>query len=205
MDYNKLAMKESIDKTMSALTAKGYEAFLIESGEAALAKIKELIPPNASVMNGSSKTLEQIGFVDYLKEGSHGWNNLHDAILQETDKEKQALLRKQSVISDYYLGSVHGLVENGEFIIASNSGSQLPHVVFTSQNLIFVVSTKKIVPSLDEAMRRLEEYIIPLEEENMQQKYGTHTHISKLLIFKDEAKGPGRKIIFLLVNEVLGF
>jgi hypothetical protein len=156
-------------------------------------------------MNGSSRTLEQIGYIEYLGSKQHPWDNLKEDILAQKDPTQQALLRKQSVLSDYYLGSVHGLVENGEFIVASNSGSQLPHIVFTSHNLIFVVSTKKIIPTQQDAIQRLEEYIIPLEDENMMQKFGIHTHISKLLIFKDEFKGLGRNITFLLVNEPLGF
>jgi hypothetical protein len=64
-------------------------------------------------MNGASTTLQQIGYVDYLKEGKHGWNNLHDGILAEKDTAKQAELRKHSVVSDYYVGSVHALTDTG--------------------------------------------------------------------------------------------
>src|SRR3990167_7298171 len=145
MDYTALASKEIIDRTVLALTARHVEAVVVKNGAEALEKIKSFIPQGASVMNGASVTLEQIGFVDYLKSGAHGWNNLHEAVLKEEDKEKRDNLRKHAVVSDYYIGSVHALTEDGEFIIASNTGSQLPHVVFTSPNLIFVVSTKKIV------------------------------------------------------------
>jgi L-lactate utilization protein LutC len=177
----------------------------VENGQEALVKIKELIPKGASVMNGASVTLEQIGFVDYLKGDEHGWNNLHEAIIAEKDPAKQALLRKQSVLSDYYLGSVHALAETGEFVIASNSGSQLPHIVFTSSNLIFVVSTKKITPSLPEAMKRLMEHVIPLEDVHMKEKYGVGTAPNKILIYNDENPTVGRKIRMILVNEDLGF
>ncbi|MEK9182459.1 MAG: LUD domain-containing protein, partial [Patescibacteria group bacterium] len=135
MDYKTLATKESTEKTIEALKARGVEALVVGSGADALAKIKELIPEGASVMNGSSVTLEQIGFVEYLKSGEHGWNNLHDGIIAEKDPAKKAELRKLGVLSDYYLGSVHALAETGEFVIASNTGSQLPHIVFTSPNL----------------------------------------------------------------------
>ena len=156
-------------------------------------------------MNGSSVTLEQIGFVDYLKSGTHPWNNLHTGILAEKDPAKQGELRKQAVLSDYYLGSVHALSETGEFIIASNSGSQLPHIVFTSPNIIFVVSTQKIVPSLADGIKRLEEYVVPLEDKHMQELYGVGTAISKMVIFKREKPGSGRTVKMILVEEKLGF
>lgn len=183
----------------------GVEGIYVETGAEALAKIKELIPAGASVMNGASVTLEQIGFVELLKSGQHNWNNLHAQILAETDKAKQGSLRKQATLSDYYLGSIHALTQDGPFIIASNTGSQLPHIVFTSPNLIFVVSTKKIVANLDEAMKRLHEHVIPLEEKHMQDLYGVHTFPSKIVIFNRENPMMGRKVHMILVNEDLGF
>ena len=188
-----------------ALTEKGYEVFNVKTGAEALAKIKEIIPEGASVMNGSSVTLEQIGFVEYLKSGEHKWNNLHKGIFEEKDPAKQSQLRREAVLSDYYLGSVHALAETGEFIVASNSGSQLPHIVFTSPNLIFVVSTKKIVADLPAAMKRLEEHVLPLEDKHMMEKYGVGTKDNKILIVKGESQMTHRKINFILVDEDLGF
>ncbi|OGJ01227.1 hypothetical protein A3I95_01130 [Candidatus Nomurabacteria bacterium RIFCSPLOWO2_02_FULL_44_12] len=204
MEYNKLATKEIVERVAQALKERNVEAIMIESGKDALAKIKELVPKGVSVMNGSSTTLEQIGFVEYLKTGEHGWNNLHASILTEKDPAQQSILRKQAVLSDYYLGSVHALAETGQFVVASNSGSQLPHIVFTSPNIIFVVSTKKIVPSLADTYRRLEEHVIPLEEKHVQEKYGVGTYPSKIVTFNAE-KQSKRKIKIILVNEDLGF
>ena len=205
MKYNKLATQEQIATTVSALKAKGINTINTKNKVETLETIKQLIPQGVSVMNGASVTLEQIGFVDYLKSGKHRWNNLHEAIVLEKDQIKQAVLRKQSVLSDYYLGSVHALVQNGDFIIASNTGSQLPHVVFTSANLIFVLSTKKIVPTLDAAMKRLEEYVVPLENEHMMKKYGVPTAVNKIVIFKNENHMMGRKVTIILIEEDLGF
>lgn len=205
MNYTTLASQESIEKTIANLKEHNVEATVVASKEEALTKIKELIPANASVMNGSSVTLEQIGFVDYLKSGEHPWNNLHANILAEKDPAVQGALRKQAVLSDYYLGSVHALSETGEFLIASNSGSQLPHIVFTSTNIIFVVSTQKIVPTLAEAMKRLEEYVVPLEDKHMQELYGSGTALSKIVIFKQEKPNSGRSVKMILVQEKIGF
>jgi L-lactate utilization protein LutC len=205
MQYEELASQETANKVIESLKSLNVEGLFVENGKAALEKIKELIPKGASVMNGSSTTLEQIGYIDYLKSEQPPWVNFHGQILAEKDPDKAANLRKQSTLSDYYLGSVHALVENGEFILASNTGSQLPHIVFNSPNLIFVVSTKKIVPTLQDAFKRLEEHVIPLEDQNMKSKYGIGTHSNKILIFKGENPMMGRKIRMILVNENLGF
>lgn len=205
VDYDMLSTEEVVKSTMVALKARGIEASVATNGIDALKKIKELIPKDSSVMNGASVTLEQIGFIEYLKGGEHGWSNLHEAIVEEKDPVKQGALRKQALLSDYYLGSVHALAQTGELLIASNSGSQLPHIVFSSPNLIFVVSTKKIVPTLADTYKRLYEHVIPLEDERVMKVYGMHTAPNKIVIFQGENPMIGRKIHVILVSEDLGF
>ena len=205
MNYDILATKESVEKTVASLKERGHLVEYVESRTHALSRIKEIIPSEASVMNGSSRTLEEIGFVEYLKQGQHGWNNLHETILEEKNPAKQALLRKQSVLSDFYLGSAHAVAETGEIVIASNSGSQLSHVAFTSQNIILVVGAQKITPNLDTALARLEEHVYPLEDARMKDVGMGGSYISKILVVNKEQPFMGRKSHIIFVNEKLGF
>lgn len=205
MKCDTLTTNDSVQKTMTALTKLGYLPEFVASGVQALSRIKELIPAKASVMDGSSRTLEEIGFVQYLKDGKHGWNNLHETVLAEKDPVKQSILRKQSVLSDFYLGSAHAIAETGEIVIASNSGSQLPHLVFTSQNIILIVGTQKITPTLDTALTRLSEYVFPLEDARMKEAGMGGSFISKLLILKKEQPFLRRKFHIIFVDEKLGF
>ncbi len=205
MDYTTLATDETLAKVTAALTARNFEPIIVNTKEDALAKVKELIPAGASVMNGASTTLQQIGFIEYLKAGTHGWNNLHAAIAAETDPAKQGALRKQGTLSDYYVGSVHALSEAGELLIASNSGSQLPNIVFNSPNVLFVVSTQKITPTLADAETRLRTHVVPLEDARMKSVNMGGTALNKLFTFFAEPTYTGRKIRVILVKEQLGF
>ncbi len=205
MAYDTLASKDTVTKTIAALEGHNFRAEVVATKEEALARVKELIPAGASVMNGSSRTLEEIGFVEYLKAGEHGWNNLHAGILKEQDPAEQAKLRRESTVSDFYLGSAHAVTEEGELFFASNSGSQLPHLAFSSPNVILVVGTHKIVPTLKDVEGRMHDRIIPLEDENMRQKYGTGTSWNKSLILHNENPHMGRTVRVIFVEEVLGF
>lgn len=205
MDYQTIATDEVISKTAQNLKERGVDTIVVENKEEALETIKKQIPSGASIMNGASITLEQIGFVDYLKSGTHPWSNLHERVLAEKDPAKQAQLRRETTVSDYYLGSIHGLATTGEFIVASNTGSQLPGIVFNSSNVIFVAGAQKIVPTLADALNRLNEYIVPLEDKHMQELYGVNTSVSKILIFNRENPMMGRKVSIILVKEKLGF
>lgn len=205
MDFETLATQETIDKTIASLKENNMDGIVVENGAEALAKIKELVPKGASVMNGASTTLDQIGYIRYLEAGEHGWNNLKAAILAEKDPAKQAELRKYSVVSDYYLGSAHAVIEDGALLFASNTGSQLPHLAFTSQNVILVVSTKKIVKDIGVAWGRIETHIIPQEDVRMMKAYNAHTQHSKTLILHKENPIMGRKVLVIFVKENLGF
>lgn len=205
MTYDTIQTEETLARTVAALKERGVEAIVVENSALALEKVKELIPAGASLNNGSSRTLEQIGFVDYLKAGQHGWNNLHDAILAENDPAKKAELRKQAVLSDYYVGSVHAIAETGEMIVASASGSQLPHLVFTSQHLVLVAGAQKIVPTLDDAFARLKDYVFPLEDARMKSTGAAGSLMAKILIMAHEPSFMGRTVKLILVKEKLGF
>ena len=205
MQYDKLASVAEVEQTMQALAERGFLPESVPARVEALARIKELIPAGASVMNGSSRTLEEIGFIQYLKEGSHGWNNLHAAILAEKDPAQQAALRQQAVLADFYLGSAHAVAATGEVVIASNSGSQLPHLAYTSPNIILVVGAQKITPDLGTAIARVREYVLPLEDQRMKSVGMGGSFISKLLVINREPAFLGRKVHLLLVHEKLGF
>lgn len=205
MNYTTIPSLEIVTKTAAALRKRNFEPIIVSTKEEAFEKVKELIPAGSSVMNGTSATLKEIGFIDYLKANKHGWHNLHEAIVKKIDPVKQRELRRQALLSDYYLGSVHAIAQTGELVIASNSGSQLPHIVFSSPNVIFVASNNKITPNLDAALTRLREHVVPLEDKRMKAEYGMGTFISKLFIFYKEQEYTGRKIKIILVNEPLGF
>ncbi len=204
MKYDNLASKESVEKVIVVVKPRGINPELVNTKEEALQRLKKLIPSGAEVMTGSSRTLEEIGFVNLLKSREHPWKNWKDIILAEKDEAKQMELRRKSVSSEYFLGSVHAIAETGEAVIASNTGSQLPSYAYTSKNVIWVVGTQKIVPTLEDAIKRVREYVFPLEDKRMKGLGFPGSNISKLLIFQKEIN-PGRKIILLLVNEKLGF
>jgi putative cell wall-binding protein len=90
-------------------------------------------------------------------------------------------------------------------VVASNSGSQLPHLVFTSRNIILVVGGQKITADLNSATERLENYVIPLEDVRAMGAYGAHTANNKTLIIRGENPMMKRNVTVILVGEKLGF
>jgi hypothetical protein len=206
MEYAALPTPERIQRTVEAVKARGIHAELVETKEEALAKVQALIPPESVVMTAGSVTLQQIGFEALLISGQHPWRNFKADLLAEKDPVKQTAMRRQGTLAEYYLGSVNALAETGELVFASGTGSQLPAFAYTSRNVIWVVGVQKIAPTLDDALRRVREYVLPLEDER-QKKFGNKTgsYIGRILIFEYEPAFLRRNLTLILVNQVLGF
>jgi hypothetical protein len=206
MDYVALPTPELIHKTIEAVKARGIHAEFVETKEDALARIQEIIPENAVVMTGGSVTLQQIGFEALLISGQHPWRNFKADLLAEKDPAKQTVMRRQGTLAEFYLGSVNALAETGELVFASGTGSQLPAYAYSSRNVIWVSGAQKITPTLAEALRRVREYVLPLEDER-QRNFGNKTgsYIGRILIFEYEPAFLRRNLTLLLVNQVLGY
>ncbi|MCZ7373094.1 MAG: lactate utilization protein [Candidatus Methanoperedens sp.] len=204
MRYDALASKDAVKKVMEAVKPRGINPEFVNTKEDALRRLKELIPSDAEINMGLSITLKEIGFIDLLKSGKHPWKNWKDIILAEKDEEKQMELRRRSVLSEYFLGSVHAIAETGEIVIASGSGSQLPAYIYTSNNVIWIAGIQKIVPTIDDAIKRVREYSLPREDARMKKEGYPGSTIGKLLIFEREID-PDRRLTLILVNEKLGF
>lgn len=204
MSYDQLASKEKVEKTSHALKSRGINVEYTDTKEAAIEKLKALIPNGAELMTAGSVTLEEIGFTALLKSGKHPWNNLKDKILAEKDPSKQSEHRKKSVTANYFIGSVHAVAETGEVLIASASGSQLPSYAFSSDNVIWVVGTQKIVPDIENAFKRVRKYCFSLEDKRMKSIGFSGSVFGKILLFEREIL-PNRKVTLIFVNEKLGF
>ena len=206
MEYGTLPSLEVIRRTLDAVNGRGIQAELVETKEEALARLKALIPAGATVMTGGSVTLTQIGLDNVLISGEHPWRNFKSDLLAEKDPVKQSALRLQGTMAEFFIGSVNAIAESGELIFASGTGSQLPAYAYTSRNVIWVAGAQKIAPTVDDALLRVREYVLPLEDQR-QKKVGNKagSFIGRILIFEREPASMRRNLRLILVNEVLGF
>lgn len=207
LDFTAPASDESVRRVMLALPERGIQAELLQNREAALARLKELIPPGAGISFGSSITLRQMGFEDLLISGNHPWHNLKGEMLAEKDPQRNSELRRRLVLADYFLGSVHAIIEDGRLVIASNTGSQLGPYAFTARNIVWVAGIQKIVPTMEMAMRRVREYCAPkVEQQGIAESGRTgFGRIGKILVFENESPFLKRSVRLLLVKEPLGY
>lgn len=202
-DFSVLASDDVIAVTINALKTNGINAVLAENAEEARKKVFEIIPQNAEVMTMSSITLETIGIDKEINE-SEKYNSVKNKLSKMDRKTQELEMQKMGASPEYAVGSVHAVTEDGKVIIASNTGSQLPAYAYASAHVIWVVGTQKIVANLDEGMKRVYDYVLPLESEHMNKLYGIpKSNVSKILTINKETNP--QRITLILVKEKLGF
>jgi len=200
--YAALASEARLGITAARLTENGMNAQIVETGADAHRLALELIPDDAEVFTATSQTLEEIGLPSAIEDSTR-LRSLR-AVLREMDMATQwDEMRALGARPDVVVGSVHAITEQGEVVVASASGSQLGPYASGAGKVIWVVGSQKIVPSLDEAMRRIREYALPLEDERVQLVYGQGSFIGKELIFYREYLAD--RVHVILVKEKLGF
>ncbi len=201
-DFSLLATDLQIERTIAALEHNNIHTIVAENSPEAKKKLFEIIPDGAEVFTSSSTTLDVMGISDEINKS--GRYQSVRATLELMDRVQQKReMQKMGAVPEYMLGSVHAVTETGSVMIASMTGSQLAGYVSGAANIIWVVGTQKIVPTLEIGQKRLEEYTLPLEDARALKAYGTPSAINKLLIINKETT-PGR-ITMILIKENVGF
>jgi len=198
--YAQPASDEQIARTAQALEAHGFQVFVTANGKEARQKVFELIPAGAEVFTATSRTLDSLNIP---AEVDQRYNSVRVRLAVMNPQTQMREMIKLGAVPDYMIGSVHAVTENGSVIIASNTGSQLAGYAASAAHVVWVVGIQKIVPDLEEAVKRVEEYCLPLEDQRAMQVYNMHSNVSKLLIVHREVM-PGRTTI-IFVKENLGF
>ncbi|MBI4053797.1 MAG: LUD domain-containing protein [Candidatus Doudnabacteria bacterium] len=196
-----LASDKAIKKTALALNRNGIETFVVDSGKEAKKKILELIPHGAEVMNMTSKTLETINAVSAVLESGRYQAVRHKLAVLDKQTQKSEMKKLRSAPA-WAIGSVHAVTFDGQVVAASESGSQFGAYAYGAGRVVWVVGAQKIVKNFNQAIKRVYEYSLPLENQRVGELYGEESAVAKLLVINQEK--PGR-IVMIIVKEKLGF
>ncbi len=89
---------------------------------------------------------------------------MHNLIRAENDDKKRADLRRKSVTADYFISGANAIARTGEIVACDASGSRVGAWPFAAGHLILVVGVNKIVPSLNDALNRVQGVCVPAGE-----------------------------------------
>ena len=199
----------------AALVARGIGFHYAADRAAALAYLQQRIPAGASVMNGGSATLEEIGFLDLLACGRYRW--LRPQIAATTEREERIRRRREATIADWLVGGANAVTAAGEIVNVDGSGNRLAGYAFGAGKVILVAGTNKLVPDLSAAFERIRNTAAVQECRKLDKRTpcalsgrcdndacrGPERQCGKILIIENE-KIAGR-ITLVLLAEPLGF
>jgi len=203
------------DELAAALGARGIGFHYAADRGAALAYLRSRIPPGASVMNGGSATLEEIGFLDMLASGRYQW--LRPGIVATSEREERLRRRREATIAEWLVGGANAVTVSGEIVNVDGSGNRLAGYAFGAENVILVAGTNKLVPDLAAAFERIRNTAAVQECRKLGKETpcartgrcdndacrGPERQCGKILIIENE-KIAGR-ITLVLLAEPLGF
>ncbi len=103
----------------------------------------------------------QSGLLNYLTENNYSVINRD---LAENEEEKKELLLKALSCGTYLTGT-NAISEDGQLVNIDCIGNRVAALIYGPRNVIVVSSINKIMPTLDDAIKRARTYAAPV---NMQ-------------------------------------
>jgi acyl-CoA hydrolase len=200
--FTTLPDEPTLEATIVALEEHGFSVEVVDDLDAAREAVLARIPEGSSVMTNTSVTLAETGIADAINDGGGRWESARNRMLALDFVTQAQQMKAIGGQPDYALGSVHAITRGGTLVIASASGSQLASYAWGAANVILVVGTQKLVPTLEAAHQRIYQHSLPLEDARAQAAYGQHSQVGKLLEIHQEL--PGR-IHLVLIRQPVGF
>ena len=140
--FAKLASDEQITRATRALEANGIQVLIAKNGEEAKRLFFELVPDGSEIFLGASVTLEKLGITAEVDKSGR-FDALRPKMFAMNRATQGREIRKLVGGPDFAAGSVHAVTEDGQVMIASNTGSQLGPYATSAGSVIWVVGAQK--------------------------------------------------------------
>lgn len=211
MDVRTIRNEKLGKKLVAALESRNMEAYYVQTKEETVAKALELIPKGSSISMGGASSVKECGLYDALSNGEY---RFYDRDKVTTPEEKEAIAR-QAFDTDYFLGSVNGMSEDGVFVNIDGNANRVAAYAYGPKNVLLIVGMNKVVKTAEDALSRARNEAAPVNA----QRFGVDTPCSvsgscancrseqciccQILITRFSRVKGRYKII--LVNDELGF
>jgi len=151
-------MEKGVTDLIANLKRRNIEGIYAVSKEEARQRIKQLIFKSSTIGISGSKTLDGLGVVAFLEaSGYEVFNQYKPGI----SREQSLQMRNLGCRADYFLTSCNAVSEEGELVFFSANGQRTSGIA-NAGNVIVVCGLNKIVPNLEQALKRSREHAATL-------------------------------------------
>ena len=190
---------------------RGIEGYYCATKEEALSKAKRFLTPGCSISWGGSKSVEEIGLIDDIRDADY---TIYDRSLAKTEEEKNEIFSK-TVTADYYFMSSNAVTLDGMLVNIDGMGNRVACLCYGPKNVIMIVGMNKVVPDVESAVARVRNFASPPNtiRLGMDTPCAEHGRCANCLaddcicceiVITRKSRVPGR-IKVILVGEELGF
>jgi len=159
--------EKQAERTIEALKKNRFEAVYVPDGKAAVEEVLKRIPEGATVGMGGSITLNQIGLLDELKNRKISF--IYPQVQGKTPEEVHGLMRK-CFSADVFLSGTNAVTEDGKLFNIDAVGNRVGGTFIGPLKTIIVTGVNKIVKDLDEAEKRVREWVAPQNAKRLKRK-----------------------------------
>lgn len=187
---------DAVARLRQELRRRGIDLVYRDDCAAALEYLLSRIPAGATVMNGGSTTLEQIGLLAALAKGPYRW--LRPGIKEIDDSGERTRARRRATTADCFFGGINAITERGEILNADGAGTRVSAYAYGAGKVYMVAGVNKIVPDIAGAFERLRNTAAVQEC----RKLGVDTPCAVSgQCDNDACRGPGRQCGKVLIIE----
>ncbi|MFP5214089.1 MAG: lactate utilization protein [Acidobacteriota bacterium] len=152
-----------LERCRKALEGNGFEAFVARDAlHAREIILGEIVPRvDARIVSwADSMTLARTGVLRDL------WEDPRFTFIKTFDetvsREEVIERRRQALLSDLFFTGTNALTESGQLVNLDMIGNRVAAITFGPKTVVITVGRNKLVPGLDEAMRRIKDYAAPV-------------------------------------------
>lgn len=151
-------MNSKIERIINNFKARNIEALYFNSFVEVKREILKRISTSSLIGIGNSKTLKKMNISKELYERD---NKVFDKTLARSKSESK-LLKKKSLLTDWYLTGTNAISMEGHIVNIDHSGNRVAAMLYGPERVIVVVGKNKITESLEEAIYRAKNVAAPL-------------------------------------------
>ena len=213
MDVREMRNEALGKRVVKALESRNMEAYYVKTKEEAVKKALELIPKGSTINMGGSASVRECGLIDAVCSDDYVF---YDRDKAATVEERHEIALK-AFTSDWFLGSVNAMSEDGVFINIDGNANRVAAYAFGPKNVLLIVGMNKVVNDVEDGIKRVRNFASPPNTLRLGLKtpcsmtgrcgdcYGDTCICSQIVVTRRQSAAMRGRIKIILVGESLGY
>lgn len=143
------------------LKSRHFDAYYCKNSADALEKALELIPEGSSVGWGGTKSAEQIGLLNAIRNGNYHAIDRENA----TTPEQKEKLAREALFADVFITGANAMSQDGQMVSIDGNGNRVAAIIYGPKTVLVIVGMNKVCATVEEAVSRARTVAAPM---NMQ-------------------------------------